>query len=304
MDEEVVSRLRVFQNKTLESLSQRQRWLLDLTRTELNGQARFDTEQPRFHYSGPVAHHGYYHLDWKKAEEYGDIFYRQDHPLAQSVIQQALERRLEHQEVVFDYSNYGSKISALETFIGSSGWLNLHRLTVESFDVEEFLVFAAQTDDGRVLDQELCSKLMLLPASIQGKADKCHDLQNVLQQEVDKKVQEVDVRNGKFFEEEVLKLDRWSEDLKKGMEQEIKELDKQLRQVKNESKLAASLSDKLKAQKQIKSLEQTRNQKRKDLFTQQDKIDTNRDQLIEKIEQQLKQKKDIQGIFQIRWSIV
>jgi hypothetical protein len=54
--------------------------------------------------------------------------------------------------------------------VGASGWLELSKLTVESLDTEEFLLFAARADDGRSLDDETCRKLMLLPASEEGLA--------------------------------------------------------------------------------------------------------------------------------------
>ncbi len=47
-DEEVTERLRVHRDKTLESLSDRERWLLNLTRTELKEEAEFASDQPRF----------------------------------------------------------------------------------------------------------------------------------------------------------------------------------------------------------------------------------------------------------------
>lgn len=303
MDEEVTSRLRVHQNETIESLNERQRWLLSLTQMELDGQAQFDSEQPRFCYSGTDAHQGYYHLDWKRAEENNEIFYRQDHPLALKVIEKASSRDLPVQELTINYSAYPAKISALEPFIGSSGWMELHKLTVEAFETDEFLVFAARTDDGRVLDQELATKLMLLPASAKECSQSPADLYSLLESEVKKKIDEVDVRNGKFFEEEVLKLDRWSEDLKKGLEQEIKDLDKELRQARIQAKLATSLSDKLKAQKLIKEIEKARNTKRKELYEQQDTIDSQRDELIGRIEKQLKQRSFTQQLFQAKWRL-
>ena len=70
-DEDVRSRLKISREKTLECLSQRERWLLALTRVELDGQAQFDPQMPRFLYSGDTAagvRQGWYNLDWKAAE--------------------------------------------------------------------------------------------------------------------------------------------------------------------------------------------------------------------------------------------
>ncbi|HOP81390.1 MAG TPA: helicase-related protein, partial [Armatimonadota bacterium] len=166
-DEEVQARLNVHKEQAHAALSQRQQWLLRLTQQELDGQAKFDKEKPRFYYSGDIVKQGYYNFDWKNAEELGDIFYRLDYPLAQHVVNKALNRKLELGSLVFDYTNHGTKLSALEPFVGKSGWLELSKLTVESFDIEEFLVFAAFSDDAQILDEDQCKKLLSISARVQ-----------------------------------------------------------------------------------------------------------------------------------------
>jgi len=93
-DEDVRSRLKISRDQTLECLSQRERWLFDLTRVELDGQARFDAQLPRFLYKGTDAPQGWYNLDWKAAEAAGEHFYRPDHPLAVRLIECAIARTL------------------------------------------------------------------------------------------------------------------------------------------------------------------------------------------------------------------
>ena len=112
-DEDVRSRLRVSQKNTVDTISQRERWLLDLARFELNGQAEFDPSLPRFRYTGPDARNGWYNLDWKQAEANGEHFFRQDHPLAVHLIGQAIARDLPAAEMTLDYSGYDSKVSIL-----------------------------------------------------------------------------------------------------------------------------------------------------------------------------------------------
>jgi hypothetical protein len=58
--------------------------------------------------------------------------------------------------------------------------------------------------------------------------------------------------------------------------------------VKHDEVLAQSLQDKLAYQKQLSDLERRRNGKRRELFDAQDAIDQQREDLIVKIEKQLK----------------
>jgi hypothetical protein len=138
-DEDVSARLRVNRDKTLETLSNRERHLLELTRTELAGEARFELERPRFRYLGDRAPRGWYDFDWKEAEKSGDTFYLQDHPLAVQLIEEALTRDLPPAMLELNYAAHGQMISALIPLIGCSGWFEISKLTVESLDIEDLI---------------------------------------------------------------------------------------------------------------------------------------------------------------------
>ena len=304
-DQDVSHRLRVNRDKTLETLNERERWLLDLTRTELDSQVVFEGDRPRFRYIGPDSQHGYYHFDWREAEKTGDTFYRQDHPLAIRLIHRAIDRQLPLTMLKLDYSGYGEVVSVLKPLVGRSGWLELSKLTIQALDKEEFLVLAACTDDGQPLDEEIARKLLRLPAHTAGPeaVPSVRDLTDLRTHEVRAKVKEVDQRNAKFFDEEVVKLDRWSDDLKQGLERDIKDIDKQIREARRLASLAASLREKLEGQKTIKVHESTRNRKRRELFEAQDGIDKRRDELIDSIEGRLLQRQVVKALFLFRWTV-
>lgn len=215
----------------------------------------------------------------------------------------AIARKLPVAEVTFDYTNHPSKISVIEPLVGQSGWLEVSRLTVSAVEVDEFLVFAARTDHNQVLDEEICGKLFSLPATLGSEIAEVSDLTEPRKAEVAARLGEIDTRNARFFDEEVLKLDRWSEDLKLSLEHEIKALDKQIRELRRSAALAQSLQDKLNHQKQLRDLERRRNVKRRELFDAQDAIDQQREDLIGKIEKQLKHTSTVQTLFTIRWSV-
>ena len=103
---------------------------------------------------------------------------------------------------------------------------------------------------------------------------------------------------------EIAKLDRWSEDLKFGLEQEIKDLDKEIRDAKRVASAAASLADKLVHQRTLKTLQTTRNQKRKDLFVTQDEVEARRNGLIADIEARMAEGQRLTPIFALRWRLL
>ena len=305
-DEDVLARLKVHENKAFHNLSEHTRQLLILLRTELADQATFDPGSPRFRYHGLDAPAGSYHLDWREAEKNGDTFLRQDHPLARNVIQRAADRPLSPAHLRLDYSNHPTIISGIKPLIGTSGWLEVAKLSVESLELEEYLVLAARTDAGDALDGDLCSKLLSLDAVVDGELSKKSPpaLREMVEEQVRGRLAEVEERNGQFFDEEVTKLDRWSDDLKLGLERELKELDKEVKEGRRSAKGATSLQEKLAAQKALKKAEARRTQKRRELYDAQDAIDARRDDLIENIERQLEQSDKLETLVSVRWSVV
>lgn len=108
-------------------------------------------------------------------------------------------------------------------------------------------------------------------------------------------------RNAQFFEAEIDKLEGWSDDLKLGLEREIKEIDRQIKEARRAATAALTLEEKLAGQKKIKALETQRNEKRRSLFDAQDKVDKQREDIIASIEGILAQQVTLTQLFTVHW---
>ena len=117
-------------------------------------------------------------------------------------------------------------------------------------------------------------------------------------------LEEVNVRNLGFFDQEIIKLDGWADDLKNGLEVEIKEIDKAIKEARKSATIAASLQDKLNWQKTQRELEMKRTKLRRELFDRQDEIDMQRNELIGQLEGQLEQQVQVKKLFEIEWEII
>jgi len=226
--------------------------------------------------------------------------------LAEVITSRAAGRDLAPAELLFDYAAHGAPVKVLESYRGKAGWLELWKLTVDSFEMEEFLVHAAVCDDGERLDEELATKLLNLPARVGAGATDQPDaaITAARDAEITRYLREVEERNARYFDLEVTKLDAWADDLKVGLERELKDLDRAIKEARTLSRQAATLSEKLEAQREQKALEQKRNKKRRELFDAQDQIDERRNELIEGIERQLRAVHTTELIFTIRWRLV
>nr|CBX29652.1 hypothetical protein N47_J06330 [uncultured Desulfobacterium sp.] len=187
------------------------------------------------------------------------------------------------------------------------GWLNAWFYTVESLDqAEDYLILAAVTDDERHMDDKAAARLLSLPGNLiktlnGGKIN--GGLDTTLEQRQTAIQKEISERNARFFEAEADKLDGWADDLKIGLEREIKELDRQIKEARRAATAALTLEENLAGQKQIKALEAQRNQKRRSLFDAQDEVDRQRDDLIAMIEGKLQQRTEIVQLFEIRLNL-
>ena len=92
--------------------------------------------------------------------------------------------------------------------------------------------------------------------------------------------------------------------MKLSLEQELKELDKELAEKCREATATRGLQEKIAAQKRVSELERRRNQRRRDLFAAQDAVEQKRDELIERLEEQAKEKIEEKRLFTIRWSVI
>jgi hypothetical protein len=110
-------------------------------------------------------------------------------------------------------------------------------------------------------------------------------------------------RNGRFYDEETDKLERWGEDLKKGLKAEIEELDAQIAEMNRTARKTPSLTDKLALQKQLRELEQTRKLKRQKIYDEEDAVVARRDAMIARVQEQLKARETITPLFTVQWEL-
>jgi hypothetical protein len=133
----------------------------------------------------------------------------------------------------------------------------------------------------------------------------CRDkLQSAFESRQREIIEAISTRNNNFFDREMEKLEKWADDLKSGLEFELKELDREIKFQKTESKKILTLDEKLTAQKAIKEMEKKRNAMRRNLFAAQDEIEIRKEKLITDVEARLRQRIKTEELFVIRWQVV
>ncbi|MBP7778280.1 MAG: DEAD/DEAH box helicase family protein [Acidobacteria bacterium] len=318
-DDEVREKLRVRNESSRASLNRYEQRLMALTRFELGGHATFLSEAAfDLHRvpDGADVPTGRYELPRRSGEAH---FYRLSHPLAETVVAAAKARPLPDDpdlELRIDYSNHVGKISVLEPLRGTQGLLRMDCLTVETLgQAEDHLLLSVVTAEGAAVPADVAARLFTITGAVERVSGQlplnAHEQRDALRNALADaaRVQEATVKRGvsersaTAFEAEAEKLDGWADDLKIGLEREIKELDRQIKEARRAARLAVSLEEKLASQKRMKVLESERNTRRRALFESQDEIDRKRGELIAQLESQLTQKVTSECLFSVPWSV-
>jgi ERCC4-related helicase len=311
-DEEVQDKLRIRAEDSSSTRNRFERLLLDLTCAELDGYARFEDDSfelqklPVGSAAGIAL--GRYELPRRTGEAH---LYRLGHPLAAWVIEKAKSRQLDGQplaRLVFDYAAYGTRISTLEPLRGKHGCLTLKLCSVEALgNLEQHLVVSAVTAEGYALPEDDPEKLLRLPACLKQGARETAEVSQLaddLEQRKNQLLRQINQRNLGYFEQEVQKLDAWADDLKLGLEQEIKAIDTEIKEVRRTAATSPTLEEKLTHQKRQRELEGKRSKLRRELFARQDEVEAQRNELISQLEGQLMQRVKEQVLFTVEWELI
>ncbi|MDE4542418.1 SNF2-related protein [Thermoanaerobacterium sp. R66] len=311
-DEDVHQKLKFGFETTSSRLDRFEKMFWQLTKFILKDLAVFNDNVLSFYLKKPYENLGeagmYYLISKKRKDVEGRNVYRISHPLGEHVIETGLKLSTSQAKVRFDITNHPVKITVVEQLKGQMGYMILTKLTIQSFDKEEYLLFSGFASSGKMLDQEICEKIMMC----QGQVAEIKDLPDVivkrLQQESERfceaTVSRVMEANNKFFTEEQERLQKWADDLIQSSEKELEDIKVRLRELSRQARLATTTEEQYKMQLQIAELEKRKQAKRRRIFEVEDEILEKRDALIKELEMKMMQKVEKETIFMIEWEIV
>ena len=303
-DESVKEKLRDNLTQSRKNLDRFEKYLWMLTRHALKEDATFDEE----HFTFTLHENGTVYTLSKEVENEVERPYRIGSSLAKAVVTKYLPPLQEDACIEFNYTQAEGRTKLLEDLVGQGGVMRVEKISIDSFEQEDHLVVACQTESGEWVYPEIAEKMLMLPAILFSQS--CMDAATTdrLSNKIEEMNKEIlttsSERNNRFFDDEMEKLDSWADDMKLALEREISDLDQEIQLRKSEAKKISRLEEKVKAQRAIKELERKRFEKRKNLYTAQDEIDEKKEQLLSKIEKMLKQKVERKCLFMIKWRVI
>lgn len=310
-DEDIHDLLKIKLDQAEQRLDKLSRWFWLLTQYVLESKAEFNQTTHSFDIQHAIAEApaGRYQLiranGEKAAIEQHSHTYRLSHPLGEYVVEQGRALAAPVEELVFDYTAHAGKVAIAESLRGQSGWLALNLLRIESFQVEEHLVFTGFTDNGELVDGEACKKLFNVGGySNSANASQPETLDSTIQRQLDAKMAEAMETNNRFFHEEREKLEKWADDKILAAEQALQDTKAKIKALKRDTRQALSLDDQQALQKELQDCEKLQRRQRQQIFDVEDEIIERRDTLINELQKRLQQVTKTELLFTVRWRVL
>lgn len=309
-DAEVLKRLKDIQVSWLDQLDIFQKYFWYLSKIALSECAVFDDETLVFElkknpFQVPITT-GKYTLDKEKlADAY---FYRLNHSLGQEVILQSKDKKLEPANISFHYTEANPRVTGFRDHRWESGRLQVDRMSIKTFDQEDYLLVTAITDNGDVLHPELARSIFHMPWTDNGIIKLDPAVQQQLTQEAGDLLtityEESLDRNSQSFQEEIMKLDAREEDKKISLLKVMDDIKDEIQSKRRESLTTNDRDVKVQLRNEAMKLESKQTKLQEDYFKQVKEIEDQKRKLIQEVEKRMQAGKSIETLFKIRRSIV
>ncbi len=251
--------------------------------------------------------------------------WRIGHPLAQCMLFEACNLQTPSAEIVFDLSGNPTAMASLEPLKHQGGWLTASLLTLQSATPSDHLLFAGVCCEDSSLDGsalfgstatplepvqcrrmfDLARAMVQAQPSLLLQSETHHEsLEKLLEAERARILLQSDTENGAWLDAESNKLDRWAEDRRLMLEDELRELDEKIRETNRAALSAGMLQQKIALKQEVAQLEAERSRKRRDLFEAQDRVEAERHALFAEASRRLIQQASTQALFTIRWRVI
>ena len=227
--------------------------------------------------------------------------------IVQDMLNIASNRELEVKKLIFDLSKHKFKISTLEEYKNCRGYIMVSKITINSYDTEEYLVITALTSDYKKIDEEIASKIFSLNAKESSKIgvdeNDFKQLEAYYESQKDIILKSNEKTNSEHFSTASIKLHKWADDKLNEINKELKETKAKIKELNRQSSSLSQIEEIEKIQLAIKEQEKKRKKIQREIFDIEEEIESKRDQLIEELKLAKVQKIEDFKLFMCEWEI-
>jgi len=307
-DEDVHLRLKDTEIKSNDTVDRFSSLFWDITKAELSDTAIFNDEKKEFNYQGQH----YQLISASKANPNQNAHtYRLNSSLGEEVLDRAKQRALKQTKLIFDLTHNKYKISVLDPYKGKRGYLKATKVSIQSYDLEEYVIITALTSDYKLLHEEVAIKLLSLEAKENKSGNTkinidINDTEKLEYEYLKQKaiiLKENEAINQTHFINQSSKLHKWAEDKLASIEKELKDTKAKIKELNRQSIATENITEQTEIQLQIKAQEKKRRKIQREIFDIEEEIEEQRDTLIEELKRAKEQTVRTEELFTIAWEI-
>jgi superfamily II DNA/RNA helicase len=310
-DEEVADKLKIRQNNESSIINKYKRHFWNLLVSVLDGDiSNIDSKNYSFDVRGMEKNginSGRYEFARADNNNNGFIL-RASSVIGEYAISKGLNINVPDANIEFNLTDYPFKISILEEHKSQTGIGYAYKVSQEnSLDADEKIFFCCIDDNQNELPEEFGEKLMELPISHYNTNSICEDYDTIITNIFNKRLQEYKKQTNQttsvYVNDEIEKIEAWDDEQITPLENEIKEMERNSREMKRAIRKERNAQEKLQLMVQIKTVTKELQQKR----TQYNKIIDEQELIIDKKATELKKLLENNTtsdlIYKFKWSI-
>lgn len=228
-------------------------------------------------------------------------------PIGEFIIKRCILNDTENALLRFNITDNKDKISIINDLKGQKGYITLKKLTVDSFEREEHLIFNGITENGDILLQEQCEKLFYCNASVIEKElpnDKLDILEKDAKIHIQSKMNDISEANQEYFKQEQQRLMKWEDDVLYSIEEDLKQVKAQIRRKEKEKLASTSEKEMLEIDDEISKLTKRRRKLRNDIEDMEDEVKEKRIKLTKELRKKMESITSVETLFTIEWEVV
>jgi len=307
-DTEVIKRLKNIEQEGAAKLWIFREMFRDLTKEELKDKAEFDDEHLCFTLKdSPTREINTWKYTMEKKDTETCYFHRTQSKLWEWLINKAKNEDTPPWEIIFYPDKYHWKISILQNMRWKTGYIRVDKLTITSFDNEEYIISTCIDNEGNLLDPEIVQKMLLVPWDDKWEINISEQIQWILDKNfevwISNAYETAMIRNSDVLNDQINKLDAWESDQLSTLMKSLDEIKDEITATRREMNRETDWMKQLEMRQHIQKLEAKSRKEREEYFRKSDEIAEEKGRLIEELWARMRAWKEVEHLFTIKWMI-
>lgn len=210
--------------------------------------------------------------------------------------------------IEFDITNYPFNLSKVKELKGKNGLLTMNKVSIDSFEKEEYLIFNGIVDDGTRIDSDVCELLFRLNTV---EYDECLSNPEMIETinadaEVNAQaiINESQIKNNQYLSEEIEKINAWADDKIQSVQLNVENMRMQRKELQQKADLASNMKDREILEEEILKLSKKIKQSWLQLAMAEEDVEEERMRMISAIKKENSKESSITNIFTVSFSVV